>query len=59
MQEMRKDTEKQILDVLTDDQKASFEKMKGEKLEIPASELRGPGGPGGPGQGRPPAKTAE
>jgi len=73
MQEIRKDTEKQILDVLTDEQKASLEKMKGEKLEIPASEMRGPGGPGGrggrggqgqggpggPGGGRPPAKTAE
>ena len=51
-QEMRKDSEKQLLEVLTDDQKASIEKMKGEKLVIPPSEFRGPGGPrrpGGPG----------
>jgi len=43
LQEINKDTEKQLLDVLTADQKASFEKMKGDKLEIPADELRGPG----------------
>lgn len=49
MQEIRKDTEKQLLEVLTEDQKAQLEKMKGEKVEIPATELRGPGGPGGPG----------
>jgi Spy/CpxP family protein refolding chaperone len=59
MQEIGKETQKQLLDVLTDEQKTSFEKMKGEKLEIPASELRGPGGPGGPGGPRPPAKTSE
>jgi methyl-accepting chemotaxis protein len=57
MQELRQDTEKQITGVLTDEQKASLEKMKGQKLEIPASELGGrgfrggPGGPGGPGGG--------
>jgi hypothetical protein len=41
--------------VLTDVQKASLEKMKGQKLDIPDSELggfgRGRGGPGGPGRG--------
>jgi hypothetical protein len=57
MQEIRQDTEKQTLAVLTDAQKAALEKMKGQKLEIPASELggfggfRGRGGPGGPGRG--------
>jgi hypothetical protein len=58
MQDMRKDLEKQMLDVLSADQSAALEKMKGEKLDIPAAELRGagrpggrggPGGPGGPG----------
>jgi len=55
IQEIRQDAEKQIIGVLTDEQKASLEKMKGEKLDIPASELggfgRGRGGPGGPGGG--------
>jgi Spy/CpxP family protein refolding chaperone len=58
IQEIRQDVEKQIVGVLTDEQKASLEKMKGQKLEIPASELGGrggfrggPGGPGGPGRG--------
>ncbi len=54
IREIRQDTEKQLLAVLTDAQKTALEKMKGEKLTIPESELRGPGfrgrgGPGGPG----------
>jgi len=54
MEKIRKDAEEQILRVLSDDQKASLEKMKGQKLEIPDSELRGRGpggfrGFGGPG----------
>jgi Spy/CpxP family protein refolding chaperone len=67
-EQMRKDNEKKLLDVLTADQKTAFDKMKGKKLDIPASELgfgggrggRGPGGggpgggPGGPGGGNPP-----
>jgi hypothetical protein len=61
MQEIGKDRAKQLTDVLTEDQRATLEKMKGEKLEIPASELRGPGGFGGPGgeRRRPPAKKAD
>jgi Spy/CpxP family protein refolding chaperone len=57
MQELRQDTDKQLVGVLTDAQKAALEKMKGEKLEIPADELGGPGGfrgrggRGGPGRG--------
>ncbi len=55
MQELRQDVEKQLTGVLTDAQKASLEKMKGEKLDIPADELRGRGGfrggMGGPGRG--------
>ena len=46
-QEMNKEFEKQLADVLTADQKAALEKMKGEKLDIPADELRGPGRRGG------------
>lgn len=54
MPEIRQENEKQLTGVLTAEQKASLEKMKGEKLDIPDSELRGPGGrgrggPGGPG----------
>jgi hypothetical protein len=53
MQDMRKDTEKQTLNVLTDAQKTALEKMKGKKLEIPESEQFGGfgGGPGGGGPG--------
>jgi len=51
IQELRKDSEKQIMDVLSDDQKASLEKMKGEKLEIPPAEFGGFGGRRGPGPG--------
>jgi len=47
MDEMRKETEKKKMDVLTADQKTALEKMKGKKLEIPASELRMPGFGGG------------
>jgi delta 1-pyrroline-5-carboxylate dehydrogenase len=49
MREMRQDTEKQLLAVLTDAQKQDLEKMKGKKLEIPESELGGRGGRGGRG----------
>jgi len=45
--EMNEECEKQLGDVLTADQKAALEKMKGEKLDIPADELRGPGHRGG------------
>ena len=51
IQELRKDSEKQIMDVLSDDQKASLEKMKGDKLEIPPTEFGGFGGRRGPGGG--------
>jgi|GEM_PF-505221 len=57
MQEMRKQIETKLMDVLTAEQKESLEKMKGEKLEIPESELRprgfGAGGFGGGGRRRP------
>jgi len=65
MQESRKETETRLMNVLTAEQKETLEKMKGEKLEIPESELRprfgfGPGGPGGPGgERRRPASRQE
>ena len=34
-EEMRKETEKKVTDVLTADQKTALEKMKGKKLDIP------------------------
>jgi hypothetical protein len=63
MQELRTEAEKQIMDVLTDEQKALLDKMKGDKLEIPDSELRGFGGRGrggfgGPGGGGPGGRAA-
>jgi Spy/CpxP family protein refolding chaperone len=66
MDDMRKQTEKKVMDVLTADQKTALEKMKGKELKIPDSELRmgfgrggrggrgGPGGGGGGGGGNPP-----
>jgi hypothetical protein len=54
MDEMRKDSEKKVMDVLSADQKTKLEKMKGKELKIPDSELRqmwggGRGGRGGRG----------
>ena len=49
MQELNQATEKLLVAALTDAQKASLEKMKGKKLEIPDAELRG--GFGGMGRG--------
>lgn len=61
MQEARKETESKLMNVLTAEQKDLLEKMKGEKLDIPESELRprfGAGGFGG-GQRRRPAAREE
>lgn len=49
--EIRKDTEAECAAVLTDEQKAQFEKMKGPKFELDMSAF-GRGGPGGR-RGRP------
>jgi hypothetical protein len=49
MEEIRKELETKLLAVLDENQKAEFEKMKGEPFEMPAMGGRGPGGPGGPG----------
>lgn len=46
MEEIRKELETKLLAVLDDNQKAEFEKMKGEPFEMPAMGGRGPGGPG-------------
>jgi Spy/CpxP family protein refolding chaperone len=56
MQELGKDAEKKMMDVLSDEQKASLEKMKGKTLKIPDAELvppgfRGRGNRGGAGGG--------
>ena len=70
MQEIRKESEKQMMGVLTEEQAAQLEKLMGEDFKIPPAELRGPGrgfgGPGGAGPGgnngerrRPPAKSEE
>ncbi|MGC3967653.1 MAG: Spy/CpxP family protein refolding chaperone [Pirellulales bacterium] len=57
-QQMQTDMNDQMLSVLSSEQKAQFEKMKGEKFEFDRSQFsfggRGPGGPGGQGgQGGP------
>ncbi len=51
MQESRKETETQLMNVLTAEQRETLENMKGDKLEIPESELRPRFGFGGPGGG--------
>ncbi|MEO1615288.1 MAG: hypothetical protein AAFV88_05525 [Planctomycetota bacterium] len=50
IEELRKGAEEKVLDVLTPDQKKSFEEMKGEPFEMP--QMRGRGGPGGDRGGR-------
>jgi Spy/CpxP family protein refolding chaperone len=51
MTEYRDDINKKVLAVLSSDQQAQLESMKGEKVEVDLSQLRrgGPGGPGGGG----------
>jgi hypothetical protein len=59
IQKMTKELGDKLLEVLTSDQRAQLDKMKGEKIDIDFSTLMGPGGrggrggPGGPG-GPPP-----
>lgn len=51
---MREKGEEKLFGVLTSSQKADFEKMKGEKFEMPEGAGRGGrGGPGGAGRGGP------
>lgn len=50
MQELNKARDEKMLGVLTADQKAAFEKLKGKPFDV--AQLRGgPGGPGGRGRG--------
>jgi Spy/CpxP family protein refolding chaperone len=49
--ERREKMEKEAMAVLTSDQKKKLEEMKGEKVEVDMSKLRGPGG-GREGRGR-------
>ena len=55
MTEIRKETEAEAMAVLTDEQKAQFEKLKGPKFELDMSAF-GRGGPGGR-RGRPGANN--
>jgi Spy/CpxP family protein refolding chaperone len=50
VQEIQDDVNKKIVAELTSEQQAQLESLKGEKVDIDMSQLRGPGGPGG---GRP------
>jgi Spy/CpxP family protein refolding chaperone len=50
VQEIQDDVNKKILAELTSDQQKQLESLKGDKVDIDMSQLRGPGGPGG---GRP------
>jgi len=51
--ELRKEISEKTLAVLTTEQKAQLEKMKGEKSEIDFTQMRNFGGRGGPGGRRP------
>jgi periplasmic protein CpxP/Spy len=66
MQTLRSEAHQKMMAVLTTDQQAQLESLKGEKVEIDFSQLRGNrgrGGPGGPGnrsrreRGNPPARS--
>ncbi|HVT28823.1 MAG TPA: hypothetical protein VHE81_12485 [Lacipirellulaceae bacterium] len=50
-EEMHEKMNKELMAVLTADQQKKLESLKGEKVDIDLSELRGPGR-GGPGRGR-------
>lgn len=53
MQAMRADMDKEVLSLLSDDQKKAFEDLKGEKVELPMMGRGGQGGGrGGQGGGR-------
>ena len=51
VEEIQADVNKKILAELTSDQQAQLESLKGEKVDIDLSKLRGPGGPGGDRRG--------
>ena len=45
--ELRRDTDEKLMAVLTSEQQAQLESLKGEPVEIDMSQFRGPGGRGG------------
>jgi Spy/CpxP family protein refolding chaperone len=51
VQEIQDDVNKKIVAELTSEQQAQLESLKGEKVDIDMSQLRGPGGPGGGREG--------
>jgi Spy/CpxP family protein refolding chaperone len=51
---LREEANKKLMAVLTSDQQAQLEALKGEKVEIDMAQLRGGGGPGGRGGDRRP-----
>jgi hypothetical protein len=52
MAKMRAESDKALLAVLTEEQKAKLEEIKGSELKVDLAPLRGRGGQGGPGGGR-------
>lgn len=53
MTKMRANADKVLMEVLTDDQKAKLEELKGAELKVDLAPLRGRGGAGGGPGGRP------
>ena len=53
MQELRKSGDKKVLAVLSEEQVASYEKMKGAPFKMPERSFGGRGGGGRGGSGRP------
>lgn len=47
MEKHREESHKNLMAVLTSEQQAQLESLKGEKIELDLSQLRGPGGQGG------------
>ncbi|XZE19643.1 hypothetical protein SH449x_004969 [Pirellulaceae bacterium SH449] len=52
MAKMRAESDKALLAVLNEEQKAKLEEIKGSELKVDLAPLRGRGGQGGPGGGR-------
>ena len=59
IQKLREESNKKLMAVLTSDQQAQLEAMKGEKVDIDMSALRLGGGPGGRGGDRPRGERGE
>jgi len=57
--ERREKMQKDAMAVLTSDQQKKLEELKGEKIDVDMSKLRGPGGPGGGREGRGREKRGE